>query len=202
MWHAVDRTVFLSFIIDRRSTRWQWTEDNGHGGLAWADSSFHDWAVVRIRYQQSKQLQSTDELLQSTNWQHCLLVLEQQNTIPTQNIIIIIIIIITRGEEQLRDNETHRLFGRQIIMASHLPRSTVRSLLTSLGWGPITRLSFPREAFPREDAQGVVGYVCARCDSRAEPETYPLCIFARKRFARKRSARYRTPTPVYSSWWI
>jgi len=36
------------------------------------------------------------------------------------------------------------------------------------GWGPITRRSFPREAFPRYDTQG---YVSARCDSRAE--TYP-----------------------------
>ena len=34
--------------------------------------------------------------------------------------------------------------------------------------GPTTRRSFPRDAFPRDDAQG---YVSARCDSRAE--TYP-----------------------------
>ena len=30
------------------------------------------------------------------------------------------------------------------------------------GWGPTTRRSFPREAFPRDNAQG---YVSARCDS-------------------------------------
>ena len=37
-----------------------------------------------------------------------------------------------------------------------------------LDGGPITRRSFPREAFPRDDAQG---YVSARESQRAE--TYP-----------------------------
>ena len=51
------------------------------------------------------------------------------------------------------------------------------------GRGPITRRSFPREAFPREDAQG---YVSARESQRAE--TYP-CASSRGNASRGKDRR-------------
>ena len=77
----------------------------------------------------------------------------------------------------------------RVIMTGLRPLHTARRHPTALSivlsrQGPITRRSFPREAFPRDDAQG---YVSARGN-------VPLCIVARKRFARKRSVRYPTPT--------
>ena len=58
-----------------------------------------------------------------------------------------------------------------------------------LGRGPITRRSFPREAFPRDDAQE---YVSARCDSRAE--TYH-CASARGNASRGKDRRVTGPQP-------
>jgi len=58
------------------------------------------------------------------------------------------------------------------------------------GWGPITRRSFPREEFPRDDAQW---YVSARCDSRAE--TYP-CASSRGNASRGKDQRVIGPRPA------
>jgi len=62
-------------------------------------------------------------------------------------------------------------------------------LMSDHGHGPITRRSFPREAFPRDDAQG---YVSARCDSDAE--TYP-CASSRGNASRGKDRRVIGPQP-------
>ena len=66
---------------------------------------------------------------------------------------------------------------------------------SSRGWGPITRRYFPREAFPREDAQW---YVSARCDSRAE--TYP-CASSSENASRGKVRRVNGPRPVTGVTW-
>jgi len=50
-------------------------------------------------------------------------------------------------------------------MMRHCSFSSHSCTTVAYGWGPITRRSFPREAFPRDDAQG---YVSARESQRAE----------------------------------
>ena len=60
------------------------------------------------------------------------------------------------------------------------------------GWGQITRRSFQREAFPRDDAQG---YVSARCDSRAE--MYP-CASSRGNASRGKDRRVITSQPHHT----
>jgi len=60
----------------------------------------------------------------------------------------------------------------------------------SLSWGPITRRSFPREAFPRDDAQG---YVSARESHRVE--TYP-CASSRGNAHRGKDRRVIGPRPI------
>jgi len=51
------------------------------------------------------------------------------------------------------------------IHVRQLDRGSIVSEVLRNGWGPITRRSFPREAFPRDDAQW---YVSARESQRAE----------------------------------
>ena len=58
-----------------------------------------------------------------------------------------------------------------------------------LGRSPITRRTFPREAFPREDAQG---YVSARESQRAE--TYP-CASSRGNASRGKDRHVIGPRP-------
>jgi len=92
----------------------------------------------------------------------------------------------------LRDNVCSRH------MLCTLP-AVCRSTLTPTCWpqpwpqrgrGTITRRSFPREAFPLDDAQG---YVSARCDSRAE--TYP-CASSSGNASRGKDRRIIGPQPA------